>query len=947
MAIHKIIDSFNAGELSPLMDSRLGVEKTASGCRILRNFIPHTIGPVFRRGGMEYRAAARSHTKRSCLRPFNFSTSTSAILEFSPLGFRVLQNGAVVPLVADVPFPYSEQACFEIQTTQINDLVYLAHESRHPHKLIRLANNRWVLDHLFRGLIEVGTAAAVDTTAGALGKVRLDYYLSFPVSGDVDGMIAEPVLSNPPDGGQDITDLSPPLVPAATNYMRKITGNLSVPTTGNWVLTLPANARARLYVNGVSTLTVEQGGVESSATLPLEVGVEYALVIYNWLNSGSQDFKLSIAGPSFAKQVVPGSMLSKVDASGGSYNPADFGNAWPPMLDINVTPTTVAVSAIAGTGATATATEPIFKPGHVGSFWQIAHTRANASEEVVGAVGAFSGTSAALPVLGPWNLYTYGTWSGTLSLQRLAADGATWETLQSWSGNKDRNVIAEGVEDNSSQLRLVVTGANGEAASGAAVPRFLLEAADARLYGLIYITAVANDGLTATCDVKRDLFSTAATGLWAEGAWSEERGYPRASTLHKGSMYYGGTRSFPSRLWKSAAGDWENFRITSLADGAMDITLAAEESNTINWLSSVGLSLLIGTAGEEWSLAPSNGEIISPLTISVERQSRFGSAYLPAVVVNDVPVFLQRGGRRIRKMIYNDASRQYSASDMTALAEHITAGKVVQMAFQSHASSILWAVTGTGGLIGMTHETEQNVFAWHRHDTDGEVESCAVIYGNSGAGSDELWMVVRRTAEDGSDRRFIERMDLTVMGRDFSEPANLNYLDCSRHHIFSTPGVFVPDLEHLEGLELDVLVDGAAHPKRSVIDGAITLQAAGTHVIAGLGFESVLQPMKQELPMNDGTAQGRKAKVAKCTVRYFESLGGQVADNASGPLWEPICTRTSPAAMDAAPSLETGERNCTLESRHRNSVDITVRQTQPLPLNVIAIVAECDIYQST
>ena len=39
MPISQLITSFNAGELSPYMDARSDVEKYASGCRTLENFI--------------------------------------------------------------------------------------------------------------------------------------------------------------------------------------------------------------------------------------------------------------------------------------------------------------------------------------------------------------------------------------------------------------------------------------------------------------------------------------------------------------------------------------------------------------------------------------------------------------------------------------------------------------------------------------------------------------------------------------------------------------------------------------------------------------------------------------------------------------------------------------------------------------------------------------------
>jgi hypothetical protein len=56
----KALVSFNAGELSPLLDSRSDLEKAASGCRVLENMIVETYGSVRRRPGTKFVAAVRT-----------------------------------------------------------------------------------------------------------------------------------------------------------------------------------------------------------------------------------------------------------------------------------------------------------------------------------------------------------------------------------------------------------------------------------------------------------------------------------------------------------------------------------------------------------------------------------------------------------------------------------------------------------------------------------------------------------------------------------------------------------------------------------------------------------------------------------------------------------------------------------------------------------------------
>lgn len=46
--------SFNSGEISPTLWQRTDVDKTATGCRLLKNFLVHAHGSVHRRPGVRF-----------------------------------------------------------------------------------------------------------------------------------------------------------------------------------------------------------------------------------------------------------------------------------------------------------------------------------------------------------------------------------------------------------------------------------------------------------------------------------------------------------------------------------------------------------------------------------------------------------------------------------------------------------------------------------------------------------------------------------------------------------------------------------------------------------------------------------------------------------------------------------------------------------------------------
>jgi len=440
-------------------------------------------------------------------------------------------------------------------------------------------------------------------------------------------------------------------------------------------------------------------------------------------------------------------------------------------------------------------------------------------------------------------------------------------------------------------------------------------------------------GTKATANVTRWLSASARaeakTIFWSEAAFSAKRGYPRSVAMHEQRLCFGGTSSQPNTIWCSAIDDFENFKTGTTASDAVQFTLAASEGNRINWMYSQS-QLLIGTSGDEWTIGSADSsQSLSATNVQANRQSSYGSKYMRAALVNDVLLFVQRNGRKVRELVYEMNKDGWVAPDLTLLAEHITEGEIVEIAYQQQPDAVLWCVRGDGTLIAMTYERDQKVVGWHRHTIadNADVESVATIYGNGT--EDEVWMVVKRTVS-GADYRTIERFPLLWRSKfDQATTADYRYLDGHVAFASGAANRSVTGLSHLEGKTVTV-AQGDSIVTRTVASGTITVpQAAAGYV--GLPYTSTLRPMKLDADYEDGTAQGRKKRIHQIVVRTLKSRGGDVRTNAGS--WYAL-----------APTTTTGDQKIILGGAFGIDADVDVRQTEPFPMCIISILPKWDAY---
>ena len=299
-------------------------------------------------------------------------------------------------------------------------------------------------------------------------------------------------------------------------------------------------------------------------------------------------------------------------------------------------------------------------------------------------------------------------------------------------------------------------------------------------YGII--TARTNTTVV-TVEILIDMGSSSSSTDWSLGSFSTTTGFPSCVSFFEQRLVFAASINNPQTVYFSKSGDYENMDAniggTVADDDAIIYTIASNQVNAIRFLTSAR-TLIIGTAGGEFVVSGGgDNNAVTPTNIMIKKQSNHGAANVDAISVGNATLFLQRAKRKIRELAYNFDVDGYIAPDLTILAEHITEGNVVEMAYQEEPLAIIWCVRGDGQLIALTYQREQEVVAWHRHIIGGVfgtgnavVESVAVIPTDDS--EYELYMIVKRTI-NGATTRYVEY--LHTFNFDQTDNTSFNYLD--------------------------------------------------------------------------------------------------------------------------------------------------------------------------
>jgi hypothetical protein len=700
--------AFNRGEVSKHALSRVDVERLRLSAETQENFLPYVLGPMMLRPGMEYIGGVNDNL-RVHLAPFIFSNDDTALIEFTASVARVwVVDGDDEELV----------------TREAVDTV--------------VTNGDFSSDV---GWTETETGAGATVTIAG-GKLTMES----PVAGGLAQIKRSVSVSGDDEDTEHafriVVDRGPVIFRCGT---ADGTDNVVTETT------LGTGTHSIAFTPGTSTIYIQfetrtaQQKIVDSITIEaagvMELPTPYTVDDLKLLRySGSGDI-VFIACEGLQQRKIERRALRSWSIV---LYQADDG----PFTSANLTDTTITPGALSG-NTTLTASRGVFRSTHVGALFRLFSS--GQTEEA--SLAAENTYTDAIRVTGVgddarrFSITITGTWTGTLTLQR-SFDSATSgfvDVSETWTANVDTTHT----DDFDNSIVWYRVGFNtGDYGSDTAVVALAFpgggDAGIARVVGFTSRTEVDVEVLTP-------FSSLTATTNWAEGDWSDRLGWPSSVAFHDGRLWWAGR----DKIWGSVSDSYDSHNIDYEGDaGPINRSVGFGPVDTINWLMSL-TRLIVGREGSETSIRSSSlDEPLTPTNFSLKDCSTQGSAAVQAVRVDTRGIFVQQSRRRAYELGYDPESQDYSASDLTRLNMEIGEEELLEVDVQRQPDTIVYFVRGDGQVACLLYEKRDQVEAWWRIVTDGEIESCAVLPGTL---EDKVYFIVKRTI-NGSTVRYLEKM---------------------------------------------------------------------------------------------------------------------------------------------------------------------------------------------
>lgn len=404
--------------------------------------------------------------------------------------------------------------------------------------------------------------------------------------------------------------------------------------------------------------------------------------------------------------------------------------------------------------------------------------------------------------------------------------------------------------------------------------------------------------------------------------------WPTAVTYFEQRRAFGGTPALPQTFWLTKSGTESNldYSIPVRDNDAISIRIAARQANNILHMLPLG-DLLIFTTSAVWRVTSVNSDALTPTSVSVRPQTFIGCTNVQPISTGSAAIYPASRGGHIRSLAYDFNAGSYISIDMSLRASHLFDYRsIVDLDYAEAAVPIVWAVSSDGSLLGMTLVPEQEVSAWHYHDTfEGRFESICVV----GEGQfDVLYAIILRTIGE-SEVRYIERLE----PRYFPTLEESYFVDCGITYS-GVATTSITGLDHLEGMTVSILADGGVCDTQVVTSGAITLDVAAELVHVGLPIAADLKTLPVAVDNLPAYGQGRQKNINKAIVRVHNSSAFLVGPNENDLVLAKIRTTE---AYGAPPALKTGDVEVDITAEWNDSGAVVIRQIYPVPLEITSL----------
>ncbi|MDO5531064.1 hypothetical protein [Sutterella sp.] len=937
MTTSKVIQrSFTGGEISPRMHGRIDHTTYQTGLEECLNAFILPQGPVQNRPGFAYVNACKYPGKATRLIPFTFSESQTMVIELGDKYARFHTDGQTLMNAAgtapyEIATPWAAEHLFELHYVQSGDVMTIVHHYYPPTELRRYSAQDWrVAEVSFDPKLSTPTGVtAVRATAAESDSNAEKYTFKYKVAALSSDKLYE---SKPSDAVEVVANLyatgttvrvSWNAVSGAEFYrVYKYQGGLYGcigDTEDTYLIDDDIDADLSITPRRFGTAFTASGGIES--------------VTINSGGTGYSSFKKGIAATPSA--TTYGS-LGLTSSSSNVFESV--------------------VSSLTGSSSTkylSVATHALQSSGSYPS------TYPTFTLEVYDEQGQGSGA-----VVEPVIEYTTGTSYDRWNAGGQSADSRDYRTVYYYKNiatltgftikNPGHGYITPKLKVTytcTTTRRGSISSASGTGTASLNTqdvsPVFNVEELSSSGSGAT-LEAVVTDGVITAVNVltggsgysSPTITVTDPLGVGSGASFtavvSSTGDYPSAVTYFEQRRWFGGTPNLPTKLWATRTGteDDLSYSLPSVDDDRLEAQISARTFSKIRHLAALA-HLMVLTGDSELRISPLNSDAITPDSISARPQSYIGSNDVQPVTINSALIYCDSMGGHLHEFAYNDSAGGYVSGDLCLLAPHLfDYRQVVDMAFMRAPFPVIWCVSSSGQLLGLTYVPEQQVGAWHRHETDGAFESVACV-----AEDDEtaLYAVVRRTIQD-SVVRYVERLST----RQFENLEDCFFVDSGGTYR-GAETTTVSGLTWLEGRTVSILADGAVLPQQTVTDGTITLEVPASVVHVGLPYTTEVKSLPTVL-QKEGYGMGEPKNVSEVAIRLYESSGIWVGYSdstlkkydAETERFAEYAQRTT-EQPGTAPARVTGEIRIKPPVRWSDGGQICLKQDDPLPLEISSI----------
>ncbi len=391
-----------------------------------------------------------------------------------------------------------------------------------------------------------------------------------------------------------------------------------------------------------------------------------------------------------------------------------------------------------------------------------------------------------------------------------------------------------------------------------------------------------------------------------EDSWSNTRGWPQTVTFHENRLWFGGSRSLPSTIWGSNVNSFFDFRSYKARDDeAITATLDTDQRNEIVGIIS-NRALQIFTTGQEFYVP---GSPITPENIAVSAQTNFGSKRVKPVTLSGQTMFIQRTGKSLNSFVFSDDQQANTTNSLSILSPHLIKNPIkvsIQRGAPDSDANYIYIVNDDGTVTVLNSLPFENIAAFTRWETDGDILSCAVV---------------------GEKVYF-----LTLRNGTISLEVENDALNMDNGKILAGPTNSITGISRLNGREVSIKTDDYYYGDEAVSGGVVQLDKTYTTVEYGIYFSPEMVTMPMNVNLQTGSALYKKKRLKRVALDIYQSNGIIVNDNR-------IYDRQVGVNQFDAPVPISGVYRRYLYGWHVVA-KITIKQDTPYPFQVLSIGVE-------